>query len=308
MQKRAKFIVLGVVLFGALGLIVWQMAPPPSEQELTYRGKPLRALLKITWVALPAGEVGYTGNWEDIEQAVGEIGTNAIPTLLRWSSTRNSDSRLKIGVMRLLARQPIIKVHFASSSGLSYAATYGFRALGTNAAAAVPALVQIANGKPGSRNDAILSLSYIGPAAAAAVPSLVHLTGDTNWYLRVVTFMSLGRIHSRPEEVFPALLNGLQDTNPRVRMSAAYAFAGFGESAASAVPQLIAIASSTPSGVSNTCAIQALGCIGPGAKEAVPHLFVWATNSDSQMQSEARTAILQIDPEAAARAGITNKP
>jgi hypothetical protein len=308
MQKRAKLIILGVVLFGAIGLIVWLMAQQPSEPEPTYRGRRLSALLKVTWVSVKPGDLGVTGNWEDIEQAVGQIGTNAIPTLLRWSSTRSSDSRLKLGVMRLLVRQPLFKVHFASSLGLSFAATYGFRALGTNAAAAVPALMQIANGKPGSRQDAIMSLGYIGPAAEAAVPSLLRLTGDTNWAIRLFSFVALGKIHSRPEDVFPALYNGLQDTNQRVRMAAAFAFAGFGESAASAVPQLIGIASSTPSGVSNTSAIQALGCIGPGAKEAVPHLLVWATNTDSQMQSEAKTALLQIDPEAAARAGITNKP
>jgi hypothetical protein len=140
MQKWAKLIILGVVLFGAIGFMVWQMAPPPSEPEPTYRGKRLSAVLKVTWVSGPKGEVSIAGNWEDIEQAVGEIGTNAIPTLLRWSSSRSSESRLKIGVMRLLVRQPVFEVHFPSSSGLSFAATYGFRALGTNAAAAVPEL------------------------------------------------------------------------------------------------------------------------------------------------------------------------
>jgi hypothetical protein len=68
MQKRA-WVVLVVVVFGAIGVMVWQMAQHPSEPEPTYKGKRLSALLKVTWVSTQPGGVGVVGNWEDIEQA-----------------------------------------------------------------------------------------------------------------------------------------------------------------------------------------------------------------------------------------------
>jgi HEAT repeat protein len=284
---------------------VWPTSEP--EPEPIYNGKRLSELLRFTWSSGPSGQVLIGGNYEDIEKAVGQIGTNAIPTLLRWSSANYHESRLKLRFMSLFLRQRLFKVHSATGSGWNLAATYGFRALGTNAETAVPSLIQIANGNTGGlQSAAILSLGHIGPAAEAAVPSLLWLTGHTNYYIRQVSFVSLGRIHSRPEDVIPVLLSGLQDTNQRVQRSAADAFVGFGSRATSAVPQLLRMLNATPSASSNSCVIWALDAIGPPAKEAVPTLLRWTTNADSQMQSAARTAVLNIDPDTAAKAGITN--
>jgi HEAT repeat protein len=306
-MKRFKLVLIAPVVALA-GVIVWQVWPTSEpEPEPIYNGKRLSELLRFTWSSGPSGQVLIGGNYEDIEKAVSQIGTNAIPTLLRWSSARSHESTLKLKFMSLFLRQNLIKVHSASGAGWNYAATCGFRALGTNAQNAVPTLIQIANGNPAAfRSDAILSLGYIGPAAEAAVPSLLQLTGNTNWYIRLLSFVSLGRIHSRDEEVIPVLLNGLQDTNQRVQRSAADAFGGFGSSATSAVPQLLRMLNAIPSASSNSCVIWALGAIGPPAKEAVPTLLRWTTNADSQMQSAARTAVLNIDPDTAAKAGITN--
>jgi hypothetical protein len=55
-------------------------------------------------------------------------------------------------------------------------------------------------------------------------------------------------------------------------------------------------------------AINALGGIGPPAKGAVPLLMGWATSARLRVAVNAKAALLQIDPEAAAKAGITNAP
>jgi hypothetical protein len=307
MRKRIKIVMSVAVLAALVGLIVWQMAQP-REPEPMYNGKRLSDLLKVTWSRDPGGIAFYINDAE-VRKAVGQIGTNAIPTLLRWSRTKYSESSLKLGVMNLLLRQRLIKFHLSTGSAWNFAASQGFQALGTNAHAAVPALIEVANGHTaGKRTDAILSLGYIGPPAETAVPTLLHLTSDTNYYVRMVSFVSLGRIHARPEVVVPMLLQGLQDTNQRVQLCASVAFADYGPNAMSAVPQLVQSLRATPAATNDLPFVQALGFIGPAAKESIPFLLPLTTNADAQIYSGSRRAIQRIDPEAAAKAGITNAP
>jgi hypothetical protein len=79
---------------------------------------------------------------------------------------------------------------------------------------------------------------------------------------------------------------------------------GLNDKAGSAVPALIAVARERISPVSQSCAIQSLGFIGPQAKAAVPSLLQWATNSNDALRISAKAAVLEIDPAAAAKAGI----
>jgi len=79
---------------------------------------------------------------------------------------------------------------------------------------------------------------------------------------------------------------------------------GLNDKAGSAVPALIAIAREGISPVSQSCAIQSLGFIGPQAKAAVPPLLQWAANTNDALRISARAALLEIDPAAAAKAGI----
>ena len=83
-----------------------------------------------------------------------------------------------------------------------------------------------------------------------------------------------------------------------------YGFRMLGSSAQSAVPALIKIVDENISPVSQSCAIDALGVVGPAATEAVPSLLRWATNANVQVRSSAMKAVCRIDPEAAHKAGI----
>ena len=87
---------------------------------------------------------------------------------------------------------------------------------------------------------------------------------------------------------------------------AAIAFQQLGTNAQGAAPALIDIASQNISSPSRNCAVRSLGGIGPAAREAVPILMGWSTNADLDFRNEARRALLRIDPEVAARVGITN--
>ena len=159
MSKRVK-IMLAITFVALVSAIVWvalSREPDPVSQ-----GKPLSVWLK-----------NESGTGESGE-AVRQIGTNAIPTLLRL--LRVKDSALKIKLMELVQRQHIIKIEYMSADGWHYRARNAFGDLGTNAQMAVPALIKIAddNISPISRLCAIQSVCYIGPPAREAVPSLLR--------------------------------------------------------------------------------------------------------------------------------------
>jgi len=141
-----------------------------------------------------------------VNEAVRQMGTNAIPTLL--CLVRARDSTLKTKFMDLVYRQHIINIKYTGALFWRYSAMVAFSQLGTNAQSAVPALIQTAN-----------------------------------------------------------------QNNPFD---------------------------------SRLCAIQSLDVIGPSAKEAVPSLLRWATNANDRLCFDAARAIRNIDPEAAAKAGMTN--
>lgn len=88
--------------------------------------------------------------------------------------------------------------------------------------------------------------------------------------------------------------------------AAASAFWLLGTNAQTAVPALIQIADQDISPESQRSAIYSLAGIGPAAKEAVPSLLRWTTNADPMVRNTARFSLFVIDPEAAAKAGITN--
>lgn len=149
------------------------------------------------------------------DQALNKLGTNAIPTLLRM--LRRTDSPLKRKVMVLLGKQHFIRVSYVPAERQNQAAYFAFRRLGTNAEAAVPALMQIYERRysPFSRQCAASSLRPLGPAANAAVPLLKRGLADTNPLVRCDTLLALSSL--QPDLVVSTLTNALRDPDAEVR-------------------------------------------------------------------------------------------
>lgn len=85
----------------------------------------------------------------------------------------------------------------------------------------------------------------------------------------------------------------------QLNYTAAKAFEVLGAEAQSAVPALVEIANQKISQDSQLNAIDAMGSIGPAAKEAVPSLLCWATNADVGVRWRAICALSDIhaDPK-----------
>jgi len=204
------------------------------------------------------------------DQALDKVGTNAIPTLLRM--LRQRDSTFKRDVMGLLQKQHIIKAHYIPAERRNQAAYFAFLKLGARAEVAVPALIEIYELKlsPFSQQTTARSLGHIGPAAKSAIPLLIRGLADTNTLVRCDTLLALADFHAEPELVVPALTNALNDPNGKVRIFAC----------------------------------MALWKVGVAAKPAVPALVKALDDSDSSVRGQAALALKQIDPEAAAQAGV----
>ena len=205
----------------------------------------------------------------EAHEAVNQAGTNAIPTLLRLLRAR--DSALKVKLMALAQRQHFIKVEYTPATVWNWVAPFAFGESGAKAQNTVPELVEIANGdiSPASKTGAIMALGCIGPSAKEAVPSLLRWATNANANVRSSSIVALSNIGAEPDRVVPVLINAVHDPNFR------------------------------------TSAVLALENFGPDAKSAVPALLELLAAHNSLLEdSVVAEALVKIDPEAAAKAGV----
>lgn len=201
------------------------------------------------------------------------IGTNGLPLLLKWMSCK--DSVLKGKLMALSRKQSMIKVLGYTDEECHLIDRMGFEVLGTNAAPAVPALTDLLNKNEDLdvQGEAVMALGRIGPAAQDAVPDIIKCLQGTNQYAALFAPTTLAKIHKQPELVIPALIHNLEAYKHK------------------------------PVHVRRI--IQAIGDFGEQATPAVPALLTFLKEQDdTTTRSWVTNALMKIDPEAAANAGM----
>jgi hypothetical protein len=139
-------------------------------------------------------------------------------------------------------------------------------------------LINVLNGLPGvqiyymqareRRAFAIRNLGDFGPAARAAVPDVIRALENKEPEIKVAAVSTLGKLQSDPDKVIPILIRYLDDEH------------------------------------CDAVAAGALAEFGGLAKSAVPKLLPLLNAKDDDDQVAARDALLKIDPEAAAKAGV----
>jgi uncharacterized protein YmfQ (DUF2313 family) len=276
MSKRST-IAFAAVLLGLVGVIVWGIV---REREPVYQGKRLSAWLEhYPILTSPAGADFYQRQAQEADEAVRQIGTNSIPTLLR--KIKAIDSPLTIWFMGMASRQNVTRTRFTPAEEWNWYAAMGFRALGSDAKQAVPMLLEIYESHRSDKRQqvssaAALALGGIGLAASNAVPVL--LRGATNMNLvrlREHSVRPLREIHARPELVVPLLIGCLHDPDQSIRRYA----------------------------------VDGLGAYGAAASGALPALAEVLNDEDKWVRKAATNALLRISPAAAPEGGVgTNSP
>jgi len=249
-MANKRHILIVTMLIAILGIAAWFVLRPDSEP--IYKGKPL-----TYWLDERA---------EGSDAAVDQIGTNAIPTLLRLLNTH--DSKLKLKLIQLAQKQHFINITLRPADFRRLEAKDALTRLGPLAQSAMPDLLKIyREHRPGLYDDprGIGEIfGSMGPAAADAVPTLAHDTTDPDLQIRYVALNILGGIQTRPDVAVPTLAACLRDPSENVRVLALLNLTAYRTNAQSAVPEVIK-ALADPSFDVKCAAAAALRCIDPEA-------------------------------------------
>jgi hypothetical protein len=176
----------------------------------------------------------------EAERAIREIGTNAIPFIMRWAFKEESFAeKINRALPKRLKRWRGIMTQDESYD----LAREGFRILGDSAAGAVPTLIAVLGADDYIKSIiATEMLASIGPAAHGAVPALIQKANSGNSTLRMVALLALGSIRSHSDLVVPYLAQQLGDATPKdQRIAALISLAEFGPLAKSAEANIAAL-------------------------------------------------------------------
>jgi HEAT repeat protein len=180
-------------------------------------------------------------------------------------------------------------------------------------------------------------LGKVGPEVRIAIPSLLRGATNTVPNVRWIALAGLGEIHLEPETVVPVLTQALQDPDPFVKSEAARALAKFGQDAQPWIPALVELLKDSDHW-SRDAGLRALGALHLNAEVAVPALITalestnhhfafdvaltlqtygaaarpaipalieyFGREENPNLRGTIRRVMDQIDPEAAAKAGI----
>lgn len=232
-QKRITLVIALAVVIAGLGFYLWQSREPSFEG---------RSLSEWLWDGGQKGAVEESG----AKEAVRQMGSKAIPTLLGKLRRKNSPISLKL--MDLSRRLGVPHYVFApeeaqEENGL---AARGFEWLGSEASGAAPELIGIyhQNISETSQNCALKSLLFAAPAQSRALLNEALTNGFEE--VRVTALWQLTPTN-QPEVAVPLLINCLSDPSSRIQSMAAMKLRQFGTNALPAVPALLRLASSAPS-------------------------------------------------------------
>lgn len=183
---------------------------------------------------------------------------------------------------------------------------YALGEIGPGAAEAASALaLALDDGESPVRSAAAEALGAIGPAAKEHAPALTQRLSDSGDYVRIKAAFALWRIDPRRAgESAAVLAKELSSKDGFVRGTAAMRLGEMGKDAAPAVGALIQVLYSGKES-SHRLVAEALGEIGPAAKDAIPILLERYRKTDTAEKVRlailgALAAIAADEPEVAA--------
>jgi hypothetical protein len=234
-MRRCLIIAFALMTALVLACVLWIA----THREPAFEGKTYTHWLNELYTPTPSANA---------QHAVRTIGTNGIPFLLDLLRTKHQPD-----FFTTLATSAGFQIRPAEESHAK--ALEAFELINTNAAAAVPGLMQILerNYSDSSRICTLGALSFVGPAAEPALPLIVKHLRDPNPWARHNAVQAIGQIGGQPQFTIPALTSALSDSLPTIRYCALFALRSYGSRARSAVPEIQKLWTD-PSIITNTLA------------------------------------------------------
>ncbi len=320
-RLRIILIVLAVLL---VGVVVFCILQP---KEPSYQGKTLSQWLANYEVARDAGlSQEENARLDELQHAtddaVRHMGTDALPFLAKMLTEKESKF---MGKLRDLARrQSLIDFHIKSPfevegvrMGRQQRAVIAFGVLGRKAKDAIPIVLRALD------EDDPYSIMYaaeaIGATGPDAVEPLTKALTNTNWRVRCTIASVLADWSFADDEnregltqaerstasirAVPTLLKLLKDPNLRVHYIAMRSLGEIHQQPEIVIPEILSYLNSTTE-TDRHVAVQALARFGSQAKPAVPAIIKALENPQLRVREAATNALLKIDPEVAAKAGV----
>jgi HEAT repeat protein len=266
MRKRVQ-IAIAILLVIVAGVIAWQ-AVRERQTGPVCRGRRLDY-----WLQQYAKQ---TPQLSEATNAFRQLGERAVPWLVQILNAPDSFGswyqRAYDGNAHYLPQFLTAGLPEPRQMESRLAALDALALLAPSAHSAMPAIINALNDKDVDlRRSAAIILGQLGPITSNVVPALVSALTNGDWYTEQEALRVLGGMGPRATNAIPALVNELKHLHPDFR----------------------------------TWAAEGLGNMGPGAKSATTALMLTATQDHVLWVREAASsALLRIDPEAAAKAGI----
>ncbi len=146
------------------------------------------------------------------------------------------------------------------------------------------------------RVRAAIAMAFIGPKALFAIPQLLNAWKDRDADLRYRVAIAFGCTESEEPEVIAAMQSGLQDSDPRVRVVAAWVLVKRKIAEPDAVVPILRTGLTQEEDVKNL-ALDALAELGPDAAPAIPELIAMIDDTAKE-NFAARWVLAKIGPPA----------
>jgi hypothetical protein len=301
-QRISRFTIVLIPVIFCLFVIQSARAAEP-----VYNGKPLSEWLLIL-------KIGHTSTGEQVEEAdakeaIRQMGTNAIPTLLDILGATDGNKRRVLGRLESRGFREVFQNRNVSTGDLEDMGVQGFGILGTNAVSAVPKINKLFCHSEAC-SAAAETLAELGPEGFAALTN-----GMSDKDLAGVVVWTIGHKGGGDVETLTRLLISALNNPERATRGNAADFLG-GKDAALAIPALIPMLDDREY-YPRTRAAHALSSYGPTAAAAIPKLLSLYTNSwdlaymwelkaiDMNTAAEAEQLLVNSGPLSKARYGYT---
>jgi HEAT repeat protein len=292
------FVILVVVVL----LVAWFY----KKDKLEYRGRDIDSWLANYDKYDPRQGYAETNEFSPVNDAIRKIGTRAVPHLVRLLEIHHS--RWRDFLQRQLAKQSVFGLRLASPEMLQQRCRCAFAALGPDAKEAIPQLLSIID----TNNFSVIEYIMAG-MENDAVPAFERLMTNENKWIRIMAVQQLGTqdLGSFPgvydpyesREPFPKfdaghavplLIAALSDSDPDMRVSAAWSLGHIRRDGETALPPLRKMMIKDPDWNCRYIAAFALGGVWTNAASALGDLEAVSQNDPNQEVRKQALESIQI--------------
>jgi len=274
------------------------------QPEPQYHGRTLSEWLAQNGTARLKSSSAGLSETQEASEAVRQIGTNALPFLVKWMSYEMPPWRRKLSAP-LLRLKPnsrqnplVLSLLGTKSEERRWQALSAFEILGPKASPAVPDLERMLKSRKATPtwNLATMALGYIGKDG---LPTLIVALADpsqTNRWRILGAIGSVRNLDSNDQRAVAVLIKYLNDSDPLLATTAAQSLGSLALQPDLAVPALTKVFEDPKSRLRIVSALS-LGKFGEQARPAAPALLNALKDPDRVVRAVALNTLKEIAPD-----------